>query len=240
MASSGVDHEDCNYSYIKISEEETSSRSQPLVFSIRALIHKLDLKWYIASACFVCANCAAASLVILLVLQVNSTHNNSPLDPFRGDRVVGTCGFSVKEAHEHGCVWDLMNYAYVPPSCYDDEESSRWIQTYGPWNWYRDREGTATVPQENLSFTNVIYADRGWHIAHCLYGIRSTHVAGAKGGFVTTQAIQLNHTDHCIHILMNLASHPSGGITRTKAELQFMSCATLDYISNDLGVEIKN
>ncbi|KAH7336730.1 hypothetical protein BKA65DRAFT_359626, partial [Rhexocercosporidium sp. MPI-PUGE-AT-0058] len=145
-----------------------------------------------------------------------------------GNRLVGTCGLSIEEANAHGCVWDLMNYAYVPSSCYDYEESSRWTETYGPWNWYKDKEGTATVPQENLSSTHVIYADRDWHIAHCLYAVRSTHAASAKGAFVTTQAIQLNHTDHCFHMLMGLAKNPPGGMARTKAELQFMSCATLD------------
>lgn len=174
--------------------------------------------------------CAMTTLGILVLRQPTPDHRVVSTNKVQAGSRVATCGSSIAEATAKGCVWDLMNYAYVPTACYDKEESSRWIEKYGPWKWHRDANGAEPVQQVDLSKTETVYAEQSWHVEHCLYTIRSTHVAGVKNGYVTDQAVQVNHTNHCIDFITRHVS--GGGQASTKAELQFMSCVTLDYVSD--------
>ncbi|EME42003.1 hypothetical protein DOTSEDRAFT_54484 [Dothistroma septosporum NZE10] len=144
-----------------------------------------------------------------------------------GSKVVIHCGDTVEEAHERGCVWDLMAFSYTHPSCLYPSESAMFIEKYGPWDWYYDQNGTQPVPAEVLTTTPHLYTTHGWHVVHCLYILKLLHLASMSGALVTDEAIALHHTQHCVDMISQ-PKYPDYAHIGTTVQLAFSRCVTLD------------
>ncbi|KAH9206584.1 hypothetical protein DL95DRAFT_278144, partial [Leptodontidium sp. 2 PMI_412] len=131
---------------------------------------------------------------ILNILSEDSSSGivpNAPPPPSQGGSVVVEhCGLSAQEAIDRGCLWDIMSFGWIHPSCYDKEESDRWAEKYGPFEWYVDDgqpvdekeqplNGTLTQPLslDEIPFTQAVWTTQGYHIMHCLYLLKMVHVA---------------------------------------------------------------
>ncbi|KAH8648272.1 hypothetical protein BGZ60DRAFT_534953 [Tricladium varicosporioides] len=186
-------------------------------------------------------------IVILLgVLAVAKLHSDSlrgdipgaPLPQAQGGTVVTAhCGTNPQEAQARGCLWDIMSFGWVHPSCWDPAESARMEAKYGPWEWYTDKpfnitdqvpDVTGQVPlkMEELPFEPIVWTTHGYHVQHCLYILKMLHLGGMSGGSVSNEGIELAHTDHCVGLISDPAVTPYQKIN-TKVNLLFVQCVTL-------------
>lgn len=191
-----------------------------------------DRKRYLRSSKISCAFVAAcltfASILVFLIISQRKTLSTEVAiwDEFQGgSHVIADCGTTVEEAKAKGCVWDLMSFGWTHPLCYNKAESERWLAEFGPWKWYHDFNATQPVADEDLPYTQLVYAEQGYHIQHCLYVFKLLHLAGMGGHLVTDEAIPLAHTGHCTKLM----SDPPTDFKHinTKVDLLFARCVTL-------------
>lgn len=149
------------------------------------------------------------------------------------------CGISAQEAIDRGCLWDIMSFGWIHPSCYDKEESDRWAAKYGPFEWYVDDgqpvdekeqplNGTLTQPLslDEIPFSQAVWTTQGYHVMHCLYLLKMVHVAALHDAPVSNEAVNLGHTDHCVGLIGNVDLIEYDVIT-TPVRLLFVQCVTL-------------
>ncbi|WQF81104.1 hypothetical protein CDEST_06118 [Colletotrichum destructivum] len=170
-----------------------------------------------------------ALLLLLVVLQTDHTSKEVVSWPeFQGgSRVVADCGYSPEEAKAKGCVWDLMSFGWTHPACYNKAESEKWLNDFGPWKWYLDLNATQEVAEKDLPYTELVYAEQGYHVQHCLYVLKLLHLAAMTGHPVTDEAIPLAHTGHCTKMISDPAYLDFKHIN-TKVDLLLARCVTLD------------
>jgi len=172
----------------------------------------------------------SVGLVILSTLTPSSKKSMAARPQHKGgSTVLAHCGTNPQEAQARGCVWDIMSFGWVHPTCFNKEESDSWYAKYGPWEWYTIFPGNVTdaVPltPEQLPFTPLVYTTQGYHIQHCLYIFKSLHVAAINSAPVSNEGVPMAHTDHCINLLAN-DTQPLEDIV-TRVYLLFVKCVTL-------------
>lgn len=180
---------------------------------------------------------------ILDVLNKDSSSgvvpNAPPPTKEGGSKVIEHCGLSAQEAKDRGCLWDIMSFGWIHPSCYDKEESDRWLAKYGPFEWYVDEgqpmdekerplNGTLTKPLtlEEIPYTQAVWTTQGYHIMHCMYLLKMVHVAALHDAPVSNEAVNLGHTDHCVGIIGQTDLVQYDVIT-TQVRSLFVQCVTL-------------
>src|ERR1700712_3345223 len=98
-------------------DEEDLAKLEPFISrdsDERQVVHKrfswIDIKLVLLVIC----GLLSAAIVALSIAYVNLS--KSAVSP---QSTGHDCGNSPTEALGKGCVFDLMNYAYTPPECYD-------------------------------------------------------------------------------------------------------------------------
>lgn len=147
-----------------------------------------------------------------------------------GSKVLAHCGTNPEEAQAQGCIWDIMSFGWAHPTCFDKEESDKWYEQYGPWEWYAEKPGNETeqipLTTEQLPYTPLVWATQGYHIQHCLYVLKLIHLAGLNSAPVTNEGIEVGHTEHCIKLIGNPKITPYDQVN-TRVRLLFVQCVTL-------------
>jgi hypothetical protein len=182
------------------------------------------------SCAFIATCCSISALLLLLIFaQRDNVSKDVTIWPEvqGGSHVVASCGDSPEEAKANGCVWDLMSFGWTHPACYNKAESEKWLAEYGPWKWYKDLNATQPVPDEELPYTWLVYAEQGYHVQHCLYILKLLHLAAMSGHLVTDEAIPLAHTGHCTK-MMSSPKYLDFRHINTKVDLLFARCVTLN------------
>jgi hypothetical protein len=165
--------------------------------------------------------------------------NAPPPTPQGGSVVIEHCGLSSQEAIDRGCIWDIMSYGWIHPSCYDKKESDRWLAKYGPFKWYIDDgqqqdeksqplNGTLTqqLSLDEIPYTQAVWTTQGYHVMHCLYLLKMVHVAALHSAPVSNEAVNLGHTDHCVGLIGKTDLIEYDAVT-TQVRLLFVQCVTL-------------
>ena len=162
----------------------------------------------------------------------------APIPQVQGGTVVTAhCGTNPEEAQARGCLWDIMSFGWVHPSCWDPVDSARMEKKYGPWEWYSgkpfnsttelpDLTGQVPLKMNELPFEPIVWTTHGYHIQHCLYILKMLHLGGMNGGSVSNEGIELAHTDHCVGLASDPVVTPYEKVN-TKVNLLFVQCVTL-------------
>ena len=135
---------------------------------------------------------------------------------------IQSCGSSVPEAIARGCKFELLNFAWLPPDCYDEEISREWDEQ--SWGFWRDEDGKEQIPQAIALKGESEYAwvTFGQHLTHCTYMLRKYQRAKDAGKPLDPWTGSYNHTVHCSKILLNRVI-PLERIN-SKLERKFLSC----------------
>lgn len=112
------------------------------------------------------------------------------------------CGSTAEEAIVLGCKFDMINYAWQPPECFDEELYNRWwkkAQEHGPLKLYSDSNFTTELPLdiEVLMHTPYVWSGHRYHILHCMYAIELMHHAVTLDKPLVERYSLFNHTMHC-------------------------------------------
>ncbi|CCF42029.1 hypothetical protein CH063_02736 [Colletotrichum higginsianum] len=81
------------------------------------------------------------------------------------------CGSSPEEARRLGCRFEMHNFAWVPPQCYDDELGDDW-DSHADWVWSRSPNNSADTDEQFMADCRAGNVRTAWlpwyqHMAHC-------------------------------------------------------------------------
>lgn len=112
------------------------------------------------------------------------------------------CGTSREEALKRGCVFDVMNYAWLPAPCYNKTISDQY------WNelesdgitFYQDSRRLRKLDNVDILAAKHEYVYTSWklHYLHCTYLIHRQLQAVTFGTPVDNLARNLTHAEHCL------------------------------------------
>ncbi|GKT50026.1 uncharacterized protein ColSpa_10207 [Colletotrichum spaethianum] len=137
---------------------------------------------------------------------------------------IESCGTTPGEARARGCLFELHNFAWVPPACYDHELADTWDADDG-WLFSHNMEGTDLIPKEVALRGELPAAWVPWsqHLAHCALIWRKFQRAVSFGWPMDNWTSSYSHTDHCATNL----------IRRDLEEASFNSLLYLKYPTCD-------
>lgn len=147
-----------------------------------------------------------------------------------GDTIWKDCGFSIEEAKQRNCHFDIMGIAWVPSQCYHEEISEEYLANgKGSFRWYSDGDAQNEVSLESMRLGQHknIWTSNEFHSQHCAYVWRLQSLALSNQQPVTRSELSYNHTLHCIHHLFKHlpASEPVLG-NQTILKIGFERCQT--------------
>ncbi|OLN97661.1 hypothetical protein CCHL11_09627 [Colletotrichum chlorophyti] len=147
------------------SEEDDSHVYEPeiKVRSFRKLLVKSTL---------VIGVLVSAFLSGLVSSKVVNSHSHSPSSLLGRIPIPLTqCGNSPDEARSLGCRFEVHNFAWVPPECYDDELGDEW-DSHNDWVWSRSPNNSADTDKHFVAECRAGNVRTAWlpwyqHMAHC-------------------------------------------------------------------------
>lgn len=108
------------------------------------------------------------------------------------------CGKGPAEAKALGCKFDIMEFGWVHPECWDQElldeyaPPDRWI-----FGLDRDLQSPVTQAQASSGHIDALWVKNDYHGAHCVYVFHKMAKAVAQGRPVNQRVRQDVHTHHC-------------------------------------------
>jgi hypothetical protein len=157
----------------------------------------------------------AISLITVSTLYLQLLHDQAP-------RTLLTCGKSVKEAQEAGCSFDRLTKTWLPAACprYYEEDFVRYPSTLNitEWRYWTDLSATEEITDDDMALFAGTKPGRetSWvsslrmHIAHCAFGLMRRSYALDAGERIDLATLPLEHTRHCIELLLEAAMHAPG------------------------------
>ena len=152
---------------------------------------------------FMLAMIAVASASLFLFqnkMTLESSHFGSFHNTTQTTDLPGTsCGHSRQEAISKECVFDLMSFTWVPPTCYDPELTKDFLSLQS-WTWYHD--STAEHPADEVLVRGGEFEDLWvtweYHLTHCVYMWSKMQRAVTSGSAIDDYIGNWHHTKHCL------------------------------------------
>ncbi|KXT09245.1 hypothetical protein AC579_6775 [Pseudocercospora musae] len=217
------------YSYEPISKEDGHVAGQSCEFDIRLSSSKVRrwlVWWSVVATAFALVSLPLLGLSALTAFRASSkmsasleeqqlsikaadmatSSSISYMRPHLGPK--RPCGHSAEEAKAAGCVFDIMNVAWMPWDCYDQKLSYQ-FQKEVPFDFfYADADGMPTsrrIPDEKTlsEMDEPCWATREYHVLHCTFAWKMMHRAIERGWRIESTTTEFSHTEHCAHILTN-------------------------------------
>jgi hypothetical protein len=151
--------------------------------------------------------------VSILYLQQLQLHIPQPLL---------TCGNSIKESRERGCSFDRLTKTWLPAACpryYEDEFLQYPLSlNMTEWKYWTDRTAMKEITDEDMAeFVETTSRDEtSWvssmrmHLVHCAFGLKRRSRALDAGERLDYATAPLDHTHHCIDLLLETAMKAAG------------------------------
>ncbi|KAJ5898049.1 hypothetical protein N7504_008337 [Penicillium tannophilum] len=118
----------------------------------------------------------------------------------------GSCGRSITEARELGCIFDPMSWAWQRPECYHADLVTDFLRRMD-WHFYLSNETLPTeeVPREEWERGDhtLLWGPRMWHNFHCTYSWRKFHEAFRHQMPMDNDILQVKHTLHCDGVFLH-------------------------------------
>ena len=117
------------------------------------------------------------------------------------------CGHSPDEARSKGCKFEVNNFAWLHPDCYDQELDEDW--TTGPLSkdlkFWEQYGGIGPIPFERVRKGDVpmVWVNTRQHRRHCLFVWEKYQRAAEKQMPMDNYTVNIRHTRHCVGILRN-------------------------------------
>lgn len=193
-------------------------------------------------SCFISLITASLSVVLLLLLTKGHpitflkqstlssllAHEIPKVKPSTAELQNMHCGSTPAEARALGCKFDVMSFAWTPPSCYDHTFSQAFLHEKGPWIFYLDHNATQPLAFDSLSNYDIVWTEHSYHVVHCLYAWERIHQAYLKQDLLLPKEMgSINHTEHCIGLLEDVEGAPAKKVNAI-AYLVFDGCIDLN------------
>ncbi|KAJ6783541.1 hypothetical protein PWT90_05582 [Aphanocladium album] len=141
------------------------------------------------------------------------------------------CGSTPAEAKAAGCKFEINNFAWLHPSCYDEELDRDW--TAGPLSgdleFWEEYGGKGLISRDRVMKGEIekVWVNTQQHRRHCLFVWEKYQRAAMDMRPMDNWTVDYKHTQHCISLLRD-PSH-------TYADDAVTSFLTLKYPSCEYG-----
>lgn len=112
----------------------------------------------------------------------------------------GTCGGSTEEARKAGCVFDRVEFSWLPADCIGDDVDD--YLAISDWRYYDDNR--TEVPTDVAWKGEHLYLWITWrqHLTHCTYMWKRLHRAVLLRQQTDSYIADYEHTTHCSEMLL--------------------------------------
>ncbi|KAF2216462.1 hypothetical protein CERZMDRAFT_8582, partial [Cercospora zeae-maydis SCOH1-5] len=115
------------------------------------------------------------------------------------------CGDNPETARAMGCRFEVHNFAWVAPECFDEGLTAEWDEDT-TWSFSRTMSEDLELEPPDLYSREEGYSGdlvQAWvpwrqHIAHCAFVIRKYARAVESGGPMDNWTASVHHMDHCV------------------------------------------
>ncbi|KAI0125829.1 hypothetical protein BJ170DRAFT_632716 [Xylariales sp. AK1849] len=143
------------------------------------------------------------------------------------------CGFSPAEAVAAGCQFEVNNFAWQHPLCYNAELEKEW--RYGPWSsdleyWSShddDGNGVGRIDNEEVFTGQVqkVWVNTLQHRRHCLHTWKKyVTVANERMPMDSWTANTEFHIDHCLNIIRDFSNEWPDELVSSFITLKYPAC----------------
>lgn len=150
----------------------------------------------------------------------SSGHNNSLERP---------CGTSPADARRRGCHFDVMQYSWLPPPCYDAELVEDYLgrMEKKQLNFYAEPYNNSLaniIPLSDILTGDhrQVYMNWDQHRDHCSFMFRKLHRAFSAGGPIDGYIWRYKHTHHCLGVLEDTSM--ALDLIATQTTIKYPSC----------------
>jgi hypothetical protein len=176
----------------------------------------------------------AATALLAIILTVVYLPQDARAEDHKSHQPTGSCGSSAAEAVSRGCAFDVMEFAWVPSRCFDQDLMNDFL-ALSDWQWYVDAAGTEPADKDAIAHGHYdeVFVTQQYHIYHCTYMWRKMHRAFLAGAVVDGYIADTHHTAHCE---LQLANYWRTGIndTSTSIYVKYSDCPATRQ-GQDLG-----
>ena len=142
----------------------------------------------------------ATSIIMAITSGITNTKRCHPPVEFH-------CGSSAEEAKTLGCKFDIMEFAWVHPACWDQQL----LDEFAPpdrWLFASDEDFSSPITQEAAATGDIeaLWVRTDYHGAHCTYCFYKLAKAVAERRPYNLRNRQLVHAHHCAESIHNLTS----------------------------------
>lgn len=118
------------------------------------------------------------------------------------------CGTSPAQAKAAGCAFELNNFAWIHPDCYDAELDADWTDgpLAGDLEFWEQYGGIGHIPKELVMTGEVqmVWVNTRQHRRHCLFIWEKYQRAAMDQRPMDNFTADYKHTKHCIKLLRNV------------------------------------
>jgi hypothetical protein len=136
--------------------------------------------------------------------------------------VATTCGSSAAEAVERGCHFDVINFGWFPPACWDKELYETTLNNYN-WTWYSTEYEPLAMDQVQDGVRDRVLTTRGFHLVHCTYAWQKFTRDVLMNRPLDEWSARFNHARHCSRKLLE-TPHDALHEIKTSAKMWFPKC----------------
>ncbi|RFU82120.1 major facilitator superfamily transporter [Trichoderma arundinaceum] len=117
------------------------------------------------------------------------------------------CGSSPAEAKAAGCAFELNNFAWMHPDCYDAELDEDWTHGHlsNELEFWEQYGGVGSIPMQVVETGQVekVWVSTKQHRRHCLFVWEKYQRAAMDVRPMDNWTADYKHTQHCIMLLRN-------------------------------------
>jgi hypothetical protein len=146
----------------------------------------------------------AQFILVIAHLHTSAHRYEEPWNPL-------PCGLTPSTAAARGCHYSVILGDWLPPACYDAEMEAEYRSKSSFTFYYSNASGTGpdlTRPLKSYSelaelpYPIITWSTWRYHMEHCLWSWYYLHRAIVMGRQVSENVASLNHTMHCMRMVM--------------------------------------
>lgn len=169
-------------------------------------------QWHIISMLMVSAITIIATITIIVRASRADLYLKDIEQPNLRNFPFNHCGTTPEEARKRGCLFEMHNFAWVPPLCYDEELSQDW-NSYKGWefSWAaNDSSATSASFVQDCRNGNIEAAWVPWyqHMAHCSFILKKYLRSVMFDRPMDNWTSDWHHNEHCTNMMARLNVNP--------------------------------
>jgi hypothetical protein len=138
------------------------------------------------------------------------------------------CGNTPTQAKAAGCKFEVNNFAWLHPACYDAELDEDW--KYGPLSkdleFWENKNGIGRIPNELVFEGEVpmVWVNTRQHRRHCLLIWEKYQRAAMNRRPMDNWTIDYKHTKHCVNIIRDPERKTPDDLVTSFLALKYPTC----------------